>query len=49
MRTLLLASLLAPALAAALIGAGCQLHQLQPQRRDLETVFAEVNEEAIHG
>lgn len=40
---------IAPALAAALIGAGCQLHQLQPRRRDLESVFAEVNEEAIHG
>lgn len=38
----------APAVAAALALAGHKLYQLQPQRRDLETVFAEVNEEIIH-
>lgn len=33
----------APAVAAALHAAGFQLFALQPERRDLETVFAEVN------
>ena len=40
---------IAPELAAALIRADVKLYQLQPRRRDLETVFAEVNEEAVHG
>ncbi|HYD43405.1 MAG TPA: ABC transporter ATP-binding protein [Anaeromyxobacter sp.] len=35
----------APAVAAAVGRAGLRLHALQPERRDLETVFAEVNEE----
>jgi ABC-2 type transport system ATP-binding protein len=39
----------APAVAAALTGGGLKLYMLQPQRRDLETVFAEVNEEVAHG
>jgi ABC-2 type transport system ATP-binding protein len=38
----------APTIADALIGAGFRLHALQPQRRDLETIFAEVNGEAAH-
>jgi ABC-2 type transport system ATP-binding protein len=33
----------APAVAAALHTAGFRLFALQPERRDLETVFAEVN------
>jgi ABC-2 type transport system ATP-binding protein len=33
----------APAVAEALARAGVRLHALQPRRRDLETVFAEVN------
>lgn len=39
----------APAVADALSRAGLKLYTLQPQRRDLETVFAEVNEEVAHG
>ncbi len=39
----------APAVAEALTRAGLKLYTLQPQRRDLETVFAEVNEEVAHG
>jgi gliding motility-associated transport system ATP-binding protein len=39
----------APAVAEALGRAGLKLYALQPQRRDLETVFAEVNEEVAHG
>jgi len=39
----------APAVAAALARSGFKLHALHAQRRDLETVFAEVNEEAVHG
>jgi gliding motility-associated transport system ATP-binding protein len=39
----------APVVAEALTRAGVKLYALQPQRRDLETVFAEVNEEAAHG
>lgn len=39
----------APAVASAIAKAGLALHALQPQRRDLETVFAEVNEEVAHG
>ncbi len=35
----------APAVAAAVAGAGLRLHALQPERRDLEAVFAEVTEE----
>ena len=35
----------APAVAAAVGRAGLRLHALQPERRDLETVFADVNEE----
>lgn len=38
----------APAVADAVARAGRKLYKLQPLRRDLETVFAEVNEEAIH-
>ncbi|MGE5088378.1 MAG: ABC transporter ATP-binding protein [Candidatus Levyibacteriota bacterium] len=38
----------APAVAAALTQAGLKLHALHARRRDLETVFAEVNEEALH-
>jgi len=37
----------APEVAEAVLGAGCRLHGLRPERRDLETVFAEVNEEVI--
>jgi ABC-2 type transport system ATP-binding protein len=39
----------APAVAEALTRAGLRLYALQPQRRDLESVFAEVNEEVAHG
>ncbi len=39
----------APAVAEALTRGGFKLYNLQPQRRDLETVFAEVNGEAVHG
>ena len=36
----------APAVASAVTGAGFALHALEPERRDLETLFAEVNEAA---
>ncbi|HEV2220826.1 MAG TPA: ABC transporter ATP-binding protein [Casimicrobiaceae bacterium] len=39
----------APAVAEAVTRAGLKLHALRAQRRDLETIFAEVNEEAAHG
>ncbi len=39
----------APEVAAVLAGAGLRLYALQPQRRDLETLFAEVNAEVAHG
>jgi ABC-2 type transport system ATP-binding protein len=39
---------LAPAVARALASAGVALHALQVERRDLEAVFAQVNEEASH-
>jgi ABC-2 type transport system ATP-binding protein len=39
----------APEIADALCRAGRKIYVLQPQRRDLETVFAEVNEEVTHG
>jgi len=45
----------APAVAAAVTGAGLGLHRLQPRRQDLETLFAQVNApdhapaEVIHG
>jgi ABC-2 type transport system ATP-binding protein len=35
----------APAVAEAMARAGLRLHALQPERRDLEAVFAEVIEE----
>ncbi|MFA7619287.1 MAG: ABC transporter ATP-binding protein [Thiohalomonadaceae bacterium] len=42
------ASEAAPRVAAALAVAGLALHELQPERHDLETVFARVNEEVAH-
>jgi ABC-2 type transport system ATP-binding protein len=39
----------APAVAEAITRAGLRLHALQPERRDLELVFAEVIEEASRG
>ena len=39
----------APAVAEAVTNAGRQLFTLQPRRRDLETLFAEINEEVAHG
>ena len=38
----------APAVAEALLRGGLKLHALRARRRDLETVFAEVNEEVVH-
>jgi len=38
----------APAIAESLVGAGFRLYGLQARRRDLETVFAEINAEAAH-
>ncbi len=38
----------APRVAQALAGANLPLHELTPERRDLETVFAQVNEEVAH-
>lgn len=38
----------APRVAQALAGAHLPLHELTPERRDLETVFAHVNEEVAH-
>jgi ABC-2 type transport system ATP-binding protein len=40
---------LAPELARALAAAGIPLHALQPERQDLETVFARLNEEPREG
>ncbi len=39
----------APAVAEAIAGAGLKLYTLHPRRRDLETLFAEINEEVAHG
>jgi ABC-2 type transport system ATP-binding protein len=39
----------APAVAEAVAGAGLKLYALHPRRRDLETLFAEINEEVAHG
>ncbi|RCK41055.1 multidrug ABC transporter ATP-binding protein [Thalassospira profundimaris] len=39
----------APVIARVLNREGLQLFALQPQRRDLETIFAEVNEEVVNG
>ncbi|MFQ5610440.1 MAG: ABC transporter ATP-binding protein [Woeseiaceae bacterium] len=39
---------IAPRVAATLTDAGFALHELKAERHDLETVFAEVNEEASH-
>jgi ABC-2 type transport system ATP-binding protein len=39
----------APVIAQALNRDGVLLYALQPQRRDLETIFAEVNEEVVNG
>lgn len=38
----------APAVARLVCGAGAALYALEPRRRDLETVFAEVNEDHAH-
>jgi len=38
----------APAVAEALARAGLRLYALTPERRDLETLFAEVSEETVH-
>lgn len=38
----------APELASALARANLRIHALEPQRRDLERLFAEVNEEMAH-
>ena len=38
----------APRVAAALTQAGLGVHELRAERHDLETVFARVNEEAVH-
>ncbi|KFZ36045.1 multidrug ABC transporter ATP-binding protein [Shewanella mangrovi] len=40
---------LAPTIANAVCQAGFQLYALEPRKRDLETVFAEVNREVAHG
>ncbi|MGH8802791.1 MAG: ABC transporter ATP-binding protein [Casimicrobiaceae bacterium] len=39
----------APSIAEAILHAGLKLHSLRPRRRDLESVFAEVNDEVMHG
>lgn len=39
----------APRVAQALISAGLALHEITAERHDLETVFAQVNEEVSHG
>ncbi len=39
---------LAPEVAAAITGAGLPLLEITPERQDLETVFARVNEEVAH-
>jgi ABC-2 type transport system ATP-binding protein len=38
----------APRIVRALVEAGLAVHEVQPERRDLETVFAQVNEEVAH-
>ncbi len=38
----------APEIARAVVAAGAALYALEPHKRDLETVFAEVNEELAH-
>ncbi|MDF0532856.1 ABC transporter ATP-binding protein [Shewanella yunxiaonensis] len=40
---------LAPMIASAVCNAGLQLYALEIQKRDLESVFADVNREVIHG
>ncbi|MCL1074072.1 ABC transporter ATP-binding protein [Shewanella dokdonensis] len=40
---------LAPQIAKAICNAGLQLYSLEIQKRDLESVFAEVNREVVHG
>ncbi|EPR33965.1 ABC transporter related protein [Alkalidesulfovibrio alkalitolerans DSM 16529] len=39
----------APRVAQAVMDAGLALHEITPERHDLETVFARVNEEVSHG
>ncbi|MBS0326645.1 MAG: ABC transporter ATP-binding protein [Proteobacteria bacterium] len=39
----------APSIAEAVMRAGLKLHALRARRNDLETVFAEVNDEVAHG
>ncbi|HEX8739171.1 MAG TPA: ABC transporter ATP-binding protein [Casimicrobiaceae bacterium] len=39
----------APSIAEAIMRAGLKLHALRARRHDLETVFAEVNDEVVHG
>lgn len=39
----------APAVAETITRAGLRLYALHPRRRDLETLFAEINEEVAHG
>jgi len=39
----------APRVAQAVMNAGLALHELTPERHDLETVFTQVNEEVNHG
>ena len=39
----------APRVAQAVINAGLALHELTPERHDLETVFTSINEEVNHG
>ena len=39
---------IAPAVARAVLDAGAALYALEPRRRDLETVFAEINEETAN-
>jgi len=39
----------APSIAEAVMRAGLKLHALRARRNDLETVFAEANDEVVHG
>lgn len=39
----------APQIAQAVLNAGLALHEITPERQNLETVFAQVNEEVSHG
>ena len=39
----------APRVAQAVMNAGLALHELTPERHDLETVFTSINEEVNHG